>query len=176
MTDVRRQMTDGGGAEVRCDQLHPRGLSEALSSRPVWTRRSGVPGAVAQGTSRGAEPVEIQPWVTMDYGPSLMATYEISNGDGSNIVNKGIAIRLDSGPGGVSRGRTWALYVPESGRSSGPSTMARTTTTNDRSRSRPPASRPTGTPFFSRSPTSGRPGAWRSCAASGAGEARRWTG
>jgi hypothetical protein len=130
-----------------------------------------------KGTSRGVEPVEIQPWVTMDYGPSLMATYEISNGDGSNIVNKGIAIRLDSGPGGVSRGRAWALYVPESGRSSGPSTMARTTTTtNDRSRSRPPASRPTGTPSFSRSPTSGRPGAWRSCTASGAGEARRWTG
>jgi len=65
-----------------------------------------------KGTSRGAEPVEIQPWVTMDYGPSLMASYEISNGDGSNIVNKGIAIRLDSGPGGVSRGRAWALYVP----------------------------------------------------------------
>ena len=63
-----------------------------------------------KGTSRGAEPVEIQPWVTMDYGPSLMATYEISNEDGSNIVNKGIAIRLDSGPGGVSRGRAWALY------------------------------------------------------------------
>ena len=46
----------------------------------------------------------------MDYGPSLMATYEISKGDGSNIVNKGIAIRLDPGPGGVSRGRAWAVY------------------------------------------------------------------
>ena len=65
-----------------------------------------------KGTSRGAEPVEIQPWVTMDYGPSLVATYEISNGDGSNIVNKGIAIRLDSGPGGVSRGRAWAVLRP----------------------------------------------------------------
>ncbi len=63
-----------------------------------------------RGKSRGAEPVEIQPWVTMDYGPSLMATYEISQGDGSNLVNKGIAIRLDAGPGGVSRGRAWAVY------------------------------------------------------------------
>ncbi len=63
-----------------------------------------------RGKSRGAEPVEIQPWVTMDYGPSLMATYEISKGDGSNLVNKGIAIRLDTGPGGVSRGRAWAVY------------------------------------------------------------------
>ena len=29
---------------------------------------------------------------------------------GSNIVYKGIAIRLDPGPGGVSRGRAWAVY------------------------------------------------------------------
>ena len=66
--------------------------------------------ALPKGKSRGAEPVEIQPWVTMDYGPSLMATYEVSRGDGSNLVNKGIAIRLDAGPGGVSRGRVWAVY------------------------------------------------------------------
>ena len=66
--------------------------------------------ALPKGKSRGAEPVEIQPWVTMDYGPSLMATYEVSRGDGSNLVNKGIAIRLDAGPGGVSRGRAWAVY------------------------------------------------------------------
>jgi putative heme-binding domain-containing protein len=63
-----------------------------------------------RGKSRGPEPVEIQPWVTMDYGPSLMATYEISDGDGSNIVNKGIAIRLDPGSGGISRGGAWAVY------------------------------------------------------------------
>jgi putative heme-binding domain-containing protein len=63
-----------------------------------------------RGKSRGGEPVEIQPWITMDYGQSLMATYEISNGDRSNIVYKGIAIRLDPGPGGISRGRVWALY------------------------------------------------------------------
>ena len=65
--------------------------------------------------------------------------------------------------------------VPGSGRSSGPSTTARTTTTNDLSRSRPPVSRPTGTASFSGSPASGRLGAWKSPTASGAGEARRWT-
>jgi putative heme-binding domain-containing protein len=62
------------------------------------------------GKSRGREPVEIQPWATMDYGPSLMATYEVSPGDRSNIAYKGIAIRLDPGPGGVSLGGAWALY------------------------------------------------------------------
>ncbi|MGC8642286.1 MAG: DUF6797 domain-containing protein, partial [Isosphaeraceae bacterium] len=63
-----------------------------------------------RGKSKGPEPVEIQPWVTMDYGPFLSATYEISKGDLSNIVYKGIAVRLDPGPGGVSRGRAWAVY------------------------------------------------------------------
>jgi putative heme-binding domain-containing protein len=63
-----------------------------------------------RGKSRGPEPVEIQPWVTMDYGPFLMATYEISKGDHTNIVYKGIAVRLDPGPGGVSRGRAWVVY------------------------------------------------------------------
>ena len=57
-----------------------------------------------EGKSRGPEPVEIQPWATMDYGPSLMATYEVGGGDPPNIAYKGIAIRLDPGPGGVSRG------------------------------------------------------------------------
>lgn len=63
-----------------------------------------------KGKSRGPEPVEIQPWMTMDYGPSLSATYEVSPGDGSNIAYKGMAVRLDAGPGGVSRGRAWAVY------------------------------------------------------------------
>jgi putative heme-binding domain-containing protein len=62
-----------------------------------------------KGTSRGPEPSEIEPWVIMDYGPSLMATYEIRR-DGSNFAYKGIAIRLDSGQGGVSRGCAWMVY------------------------------------------------------------------
>ena len=45
----------------------------------------------------------------MDYGPSLMATYEVGD-DGSNFAYKGIAVRLDPGQGGVSRGSAWMLY------------------------------------------------------------------
>ena len=45
----------------------------------------------------------------MDYGPSLSATLEVGD-DGSNIAFKGIAIRLDAGQGGVSRGRAWVVY------------------------------------------------------------------
>ena len=62
-----------------------------------------------KGTTRGPEPSTIEPWSAMDYGPSLTATYEISN-DESNFAHKGVAIRLDAGPGGVSRGRLWTVF------------------------------------------------------------------
>jgi putative heme-binding domain-containing protein len=61
-----------------------------------------------KGSSRGPRPSNIEPWVSMDYGPSLMATLEV--GDRGNFAYKGIAVRLDNGPGGVSRGRQWMLY------------------------------------------------------------------
>jgi putative heme-binding domain-containing protein len=57
----------------------------------------------------GPAPANVEPWAAMDYGPSLMNTYEIG-GPGPNIAYKGIAVRLDAGPGGVSRGRNWALF------------------------------------------------------------------
>jgi putative heme-binding domain-containing protein len=57
----------------------------------------------------GPAPASVDPWMAMDYGPSLMNTYEVG-GPGPNIAYKGIALRLDSGPGGVSRGRNWAVF------------------------------------------------------------------
>ena len=62
-----------------------------------------------KGKSRGPEPVQNEPWITMDYGPSLVNTYEVGN-DASNFAYKGIAVRLDPGPGGVSRGRSWMIF------------------------------------------------------------------
>ena len=62
-----------------------------------------------KGTSRGPEPSDIEPWSAMDYGPSLSATIEVGRGF-SNVASKGVAIRLDAGPGGVARGRHWAIY------------------------------------------------------------------
>ncbi len=64
--------------------------------------------ALPKGTTRGPKPSNIQPWVIMDYGPSLMATLEIGNQ--GNFAYKGIAMRLDNGPGGVSRGRHWTMF------------------------------------------------------------------
>lgn len=62
-----------------------------------------------KGDTRGPAPVKIEPWATMDYGPVLANTYEIGN-DGRNFAYKGIAVRLDAGPGGVSRGRAWMVF------------------------------------------------------------------
>ncbi len=65
--------------------------------------------SLPKGTSFGPEPIKVEPWVAMDYGPSLMNTYEVG-GPGPNIAYKAMAVRLDSGAGGVSRGRHWALF------------------------------------------------------------------
>ncbi|MFV1968794.1 MAG: DUF6797 domain-containing protein, partial [Pirellulaceae bacterium] len=62
-----------------------------------------------EGDTRGPEPTVIEPWITMDYGPCLVNTYEVGN-DGSNFAYKGIAVRLDPGPGGVSRGTSWMIF------------------------------------------------------------------
>ena len=65
--------------------------------------------ALPKGDTRGPKPVSSQPWTAMNYGPSLINTIEVP-GDQTNIAQKGIAIRLDSGPGGVESGRYWMMY------------------------------------------------------------------
>jgi putative heme-binding domain-containing protein len=62
-----------------------------------------------KGDTRGPAPSKYEPWVAMDYGPNLIASYEIGT-DASNFAYKGIAVRLDAGPGGVTRGRYWMIY------------------------------------------------------------------
>ena len=43
----------------------------------------------------------------MDFGPALFWTFQVTPG---NIAYKAIAVRLDDGPGGVSKGRAWMVY------------------------------------------------------------------
>ncbi|TWU40611.1 DUF6797 domain-containing protein [Novipirellula artificiosorum] len=77
------------------DQLHP--IDESyLSSLPT-------------GDTLGPDPVDSQPWSDMDYGPWMFNTFEVGSG-GSNIAQKGIAVRLDPGPGGIARGSRWLLF------------------------------------------------------------------
>jgi cytochrome c5 len=46
-------------------------------------------------------------YLRMDFGPVLNWTYEVES---NNIAYKGIAVRLDEGPGGISKGAVWMLY------------------------------------------------------------------
>jgi putative heme-binding domain-containing protein len=64
--------------------------------------------ALPRGKSKGPAPAAVEPWVAMNYGPSLNLTVEAGDSD-AKLAYKGIAVRLDSGPGGVSRGRAWAV-------------------------------------------------------------------
>ncbi|GDY21061.1 hypothetical protein LBMAG56_24070 [Verrucomicrobiota bacterium] len=52
-------------------------------------------------------PATSPPYRRMDFGPVLFCTYQVAPG---NIAQKGLAIRLDDGPGGVSKGRAWLVY------------------------------------------------------------------
>ena len=61
------------------------------------------------GKSRGPKPVQDRAWSKMNYGPHLNLTLEQGR-DGNNIAQKGIAVRLNPGPGGVSHGSHWMLY------------------------------------------------------------------
>lgn len=62
-----------------------------------------------KGTSLGPEPVEYAPWSDMNYGPSMINTFEVGS-DGRNFAYKGIAVRLDAGPGGISKGNKWVVF------------------------------------------------------------------
>jgi putative heme-binding domain-containing protein len=85
----------------------------AYLARIDRTYLDGLP----RGTTRGPEPSKIEPWSAMDYGPTLSGTYEI--GDDANFAYKGIAVRLDAGPGGVSRGRYWSVFEHDTMRLAG---------------------------------------------------------
>ena len=80
------------------------------------------------GKARGPDPVRREPWREMDYGPYLIGSFEIADearraaaaalkgnqldavAPGANIAQKGIAIRLDAGAGGVAAGRAWVVF------------------------------------------------------------------
>lgn len=58
----------------------------------------------------GAIPAQerpVPPWVAMDYGPFFSASLQVARG---NIAYKGIAVRLDPGPGGMAAGKAFALF------------------------------------------------------------------
>ena len=54
-----------------------------------------------------------KPYELMDFGPTLFWTYQVNEGKSPsewNIAQKGIAVGLDGGSGGVSKGQSWLIY------------------------------------------------------------------
>ena len=88
---------------IRETYLRPHNPSQLV---PV---DGGYLARLPKGDTRGPEPSKIEPWSAMDYGPSLTHTFEVPGGP-LNFAYKGIAIRLDPGAGGVSRGRHWLVF------------------------------------------------------------------
>jgi cytochrome c5 len=71
---------------------------------------AGLPKAGGTAFQKTAEMLEFEQgpkYLRMDFGPALFWTLEVEPG---NIAYKGLAVRLDDGPGGVSKGRAWMLY------------------------------------------------------------------
>ena len=85
--------------------------------------------SLPRGNTLGPDPSPFQPWAEMDYGNFLIQTYELANTDDPprgisggrsplpnedfrdvNFAYKGIAIRLDEGPGGVAAGNAFVLF------------------------------------------------------------------
>ncbi len=85
-------------------------------------------GGLPAGTSTGPVPVKREPWREMDYGRFLVGTFEVADAANraaaakvppgqadhvspdANIAYKGIALRLDPGPGGVAAGKAWVVF------------------------------------------------------------------
>jgi putative heme-binding domain-containing protein len=88
---------------IRETYLKPHNASQYQPMDRVYL--AGLPA----GDTRGPAPSKIESWSAMDYGPSLTHTYEVPGAE-QNFAYKGVAIRLDKGAGGVSRGRNWMLF------------------------------------------------------------------
>ena len=85
--------------------------------------------SLPKGDTLGPAPQRYEPWKEMDYGNFLMRTYELADDSAGpkeisggrsplpnedfrdlNFAYKGIAIRLDPGPGGVAAGQAFVLF------------------------------------------------------------------
>ena len=75
--------------------LRPHNPSQYVAADAAYLAK------LPKGTARGPTPPDPEPWRKTDYGPTLTGTFEI--GTGGNIAYKGVAVRLDPGPGGVAK-------------------------------------------------------------------------
>lgn len=109
---------------IRQKFIKDKNEDEYFSTTPGYL--AGLP----KGTSRGLAAKPYHPWSDMDYGNFFINTYELVDQEtgperyhspgpspypdedysANNFAYKGIAVRLDKGPGGVAKGNTWMIF------------------------------------------------------------------
>ncbi len=89
---------------IRETFLKPHNKTQYTELSPSYL--ATLPRGLARAEAEKVD-TSLPPYKRMDFGPALFWTYQIAPG---NIAQKGIAIRLDDGPGGVSKGRAWMIY------------------------------------------------------------------
>ena len=109
---------------IREEFLREHNPTQYFEVNRAWLR------SLPKGDTLGPRPTRQRPWQAMDYGNFLMRTYEVAAADAGpkgitnrgpsplknedfrdrNFAYKGIAIRLDEGPGGVSEGQAFVLF------------------------------------------------------------------
>lgn len=117
---IYRTLTDGFGQMVAQPQYTARQKYDVIHYiRETFLRRNPSHYTVTDDTYLAGLPVglatadleteveRVPPYQQMDFGPALLWTLQAEEG---NIAQKGIAVRLDAGSGGISRGRAWMLY------------------------------------------------------------------
>ncbi len=86
---------------IRETFLRPHNPSQLRDVPPA-----SLPLGLARAEAERAD-TSVPPYRRMESGNSLFCTLEVAP---DNIAQKGIAIRLDDGPGGVTKGRAWMVY------------------------------------------------------------------
>ncbi|MDA0374763.1 MAG: hypothetical protein O2865_13330 [Planctomycetota bacterium] len=80
----------------------------AAGSAPAQENPSGAVSNGKQAENAALDDEGWPPYRKTDYGDALHWTYQV--GPDLNIVQKGVAVRVDGGEGGLSRGRAFVVY------------------------------------------------------------------
>jgi len=89
---------------IREAYLRPHHAAEYSPVTPAYLASLPKGRALAEAE---VEDRSLPPYKRMDFGPALFWTYEVERG---NIAQKGLAVRLDEGRGGIAKGKAWMVY------------------------------------------------------------------
>jgi hypothetical protein len=89
---------------IRETILRPHNPSQYTEITPAYLAE--LPRGLVKAEAEKAD-TSPPPYVQMELGPALFWTLQAAE---NNIAQKGIAVRLDDGPGGLTKGRAWMTY------------------------------------------------------------------